>query len=379
MNIGMVLYPTFGGSGVVATELGMQLAAAGHTVHFISYDRPARLMCFSDNIFYQEVRPQNYPLFEFTPYESALVSKIVDVAQTDGLDILHVHYALPHASSAYMARSILKHYGCDLPFITTLHGTDITIVGKDASYKPIVEFSINQSNIITTVSESLRKDTYENFRIENDILVVPNFIDLARFNEQATHAFRDQWASQGEQVLIHVSNFRPVKRVWDTYEVFKRLRQEKKVRMLYVGDGPLRPKIADQVREDGYAAEVMFLGKQEVIEHILPMGDVFLMPSENESFGLAALEAMAAGLPVVATDTGGLPELIEHGKSGYLAPVGDVDQLTAYTRELLARPATLRNFSANALARAREFDLHNIVPLYEDCYNMALEGVVPCR
>lgn len=378
LRIGVVCYPTFGGSGVVATELGLAMAEKGHTVHFITYDRPVRLLSFSENVFYHEVRPQTYPLFEHTPYESALVSKIVDVARFEGLDLLHVHYALPHASVAYLARQILREYGCDLPFITTLHGTDITVVGRDDSYKPIVTFGINQSDAITTVSESLRAETLEYFPIRKPIEVVPNFIEVERYQPRTEDGLRQRIAAQGERVLIHVSNFRKVKRAPDVLEVFRLVREKIAARLMFVGDGPELHGIVKTVRELGLNKEVMFIGKQEAIEHILPLGDVFLLPSETESFGLAALEAMACGLPVIGSRAGGIPELVECGVSGFLSPVGDVEDMARNTLKILENPASLANFSAGALARARQFRVEAILPQYETLYRRVAAMRQPC-
>jgi N-acetyl-alpha-D-glucosaminyl L-malate synthase BshA len=301
-----------------------------------------RLLAFSERTIFHQVNPQAYPLFDFTPYESALVSKIVDVARHNGLDVLHVHYALPHASAAYMARQILREFGCELPFITTLHGTDITIVGRDNSYKPVVTFSINQSDVITSVSDSLRQETLQNFRITKPIEVVPNFIDLSRYPTHHESHFRRMVADDHQRVLMHVSNFRPVKRVGDVLEIFRRVREHTPVRLVFVGDGPEQPNLAREVRHAGLSSEVMFLGKQEAIEHILPMGDVFLLPSETESFGLAALEAMACGLPVVGSAAGGIPEVVRHGVDGFLAPVGDVDGMAQGVLRLLESAETLK-------------------------------------
>jgi len=372
MTIGIVCYPTFGGSGVVATELGKSLASRGHTVHFITYDRPVRLMEYAEGIFYHEVSPGKYPLFDHLPYESALVSAIVDVARHEGLDLLHVHYAIPHASAAYMAREVLKTYGIDIPVITTLHGTDITLVGKERSYKPIVTFSMNQSDALTSVSDSLRQDTYDSFEVTKPIEVVPNFIDTKRFTPGEVSAFRRKIAPHDERVLIHVSNMRKVKRVKDAFGMFMKLRERLPIKMIFVGDGPERSDLVRSVRKEGLSQDVIFLGRQEMMEHILPMADLFVQTSETESFGLAALEGMASGLPVVATNSGGQPELIEHGKSGLLSGVGDVEAMADNAFAILSEETTLRQFAEQAILRARSFDVTNVVPLYEDLYTRTL-------
>lgn len=374
MKIGIVCYPTYGGSGVVATELGKGLADKGHQVHFITYDRPVRLDKFASNIFYHQVNPEEYPLFEFLPYESALASKLVDVVRHAELDILHVHYAIPHASSTYMAQQILHEMGIDIPFVTTLHGTDITLVGKEEIYKPVVTFSINHSSGVTAVSDYLRKATLENFPVQKHIEVIPNFVDLKRFKRAAKNGFRSLLTPQGQKLLIHVSNFRRVKRVQDVYDVFVRLRERMPVRLLLVGDGPDRSPIERAAREQGLAEEVIFLGKQEVIEQILPVADLFLIPSEYESFGLAALEAMACGLPVLSTNAGGLPEVIDHGKSGYMANVGDVETMAELAFQILHNEDRYQQFCAAAYARAQDFDIAKVLPLYEAFYTKTLVG-----
>jgi len=373
MKIGIVCYPTFGGSGVVATELGKELALRNHTVHFITYDRPVRLSGFNRNVFFHQVNPQNYPLFQYVPYESALASKMVDVALHHQLDVLHVHYAIPHASSAYLAQSIMKDLGIYVPIITTLHGTDITLVGKDKAYLPVVTFSINRSDGVTSVSEYLKEATYANFNVQNEIEVIPNFIDTVRFN--ADYRCKDRrrcLASEEQPMLLHASNFRKVKRAMDVYNVFKIVSRQMNVKVIFVGDGPERYDIEDQARNDGYDEKVVFLGNQDVIEDVLPVGDLFLMPSENESFGLAALEAMACGLPVVGSDAGGLPELVENGISGYLCPIGDVEGMAKRTLEILSSPETHEVFSKNAVRRAHHFSKDNIIPRYEEFYQKVI-------
>jgi len=371
MKIGIVCYPTFGGSGVVATELGKELAERNYEVHFITYSQPVRLN-YDTNIFYHEVRMFDYPLFEYSPYESALTSKLVDVIVHEKLDLLHVHYAVPHASAAYMAKQIVATHGIQIPFITTLHGTDITLVGKDESYEPVVTFAINQSDGITAVSESLRDDTYRNFKINKEIEVIPNFIDLKRFAKQRKDHFRKAIAPFGEKIIVHTSNFRKVKRVEDVIMVFQKVIAELNAKLLIVGDGPERPAIERLSRETGVCEHVRFLGKQEAIEEVLSVADLFILPSESESFGLAALEAMACQVPVISSDAGGIPELNIHGKTGFLSKVGDVEQMAKNALMLLRDKNLLATFKVNALERAKEFDIRNITPFYERYYEKVL-------
>ena len=378
MKIGIVCYPTFGGSGVVATELGKELAARNHVVHFITYHQPVRLQGFNRNIFYHQVNPQNYPLFDYVPYESALASKMVDVTLHHHLDLLHVHYAIPHASSAFLAQSILQDMGVHVPFITTLHGTDITLVGRDKSYLPVVTFSINKSNGVTSVSDYLKDATYEHFAIRKEIEVIPNFVDLKRFDaSKRCPEWRNCFAENQEKVLLHASNFRKVKRTQDVYEIFKLVKSEMNVKLLLVGDGPDRQSLEERSRDEGYADSVIFLGNQDVIEDILPMGDVFIFPSENESFGLAALEAMACGLPVVGTHTGGLPELVQDGISGFLCTTGDIKDMAQKTLKILSSAENQRYFSKNAVARAVEFSNERIITQYERYYEKVLNEYSP--
>jgi len=374
MKIGIVCYPTFGGSGVVATELGKALAQKGHQVHFITYSQPARLDFFSENLFYHEVNIPAYPLFEYAPYELALASKMVDIVQFEKLDVLHVHYAIPHASAAFMAKQILKTKGIEIPVITTLHGTDITLVGKDASYEPVVTFSINQSDAVTAVSDDLRAETYRYFPIEKDILVIPNFINLDRFRKQRKDHFKSAIAPNGEKLLIHTSNFRGVKRIGDIIKVFHKVRQEIPAKLLLVGDGPERPRMEKMCRKLDICNDVRFLGKLEAVEEVLSIADVFIMPSEKESFGLAALEAMACEVPVISSNAGGLPELNINGVTGFVSEIGDVKDMVKNTLFLL-QDDQLPTFKANALARAKEFEISMIVPMYEDCYRQALDFV----
>ncbi len=369
MNIGIVCYPTFGGSGVVATELGKGLAQKGHNVHFITYKEPARLLdTFNENIFFHEVRLNDYPLFDYAPYETALASKLVDVAINDKLDIFHVHYAIPHASATYMARQILLQKGIDVPVITTLHGTDITLVGKDPTYEPVVTYSINQSCGVTAVSESLRKDTFAHFDIKNEIEVIPNFIDFSRFKKTNKDHFKKAIAPNGEKILVHTSNFRNVKRVEDVIHVFCKVSSQIPSKLLMIGDGPERQATEILARSLCASMDVRFLGKQEAVEELLAVADVFLMPSESESFGLAALEAMACEVPVVSSNAGGIPEVNIEGVTGYLLNVGDVEGMAQKTMELLRDDVKLAQFKKNAFAQAQKFDIRNILPIYEAFY-----------
>ncbi len=374
MNIGIVCYPTFGGSGVVATELGKALAQRGHRVHFITYSQPVRLDFFNENLFYHEVYVPAYPLFQFPPYELALTSKMVDIVQNEKLDVLHVHYAIPHASAAFMAKQILRARGIQIPVVTTLHGTDITLVGKDPSFEPVVTFSINQSDAVTSVSADLRRETYEYFAVEKDITVIPNFIDLQRFKKQEKSHFRAAIAPEGEKLLVHTSNFRTVKRVEDVLRIFCGVRQEIPAKLLLVGDGPDRSRMEKLARDLDCHRDLRFLGKLEAVEEVLSVGDLFLMPSENESFGLAALEAMACEVPVVSTNAGGIPELNVHGVTGTISEIGDVADMVKNALHILD-DEHLPRFKAAARARAEEFAVDKIVPLYEECYQRAIEAV----
>ncbi len=372
MKIGIVCYPTFGGSGVVATELGKALAKEGHEVHFITYSQPSRLDFLNENLFYHEVDFRSYPLFEYAPYELALASKMVSVVKNEKLDLLHVHYAIPHASAAYMAKQILKTEGIYIPVVTTLHGTDITLVGKDPSYEPVVTFSINQSDGVTSVSEDLRKETYEFFKITRDIEVIPNFIDLEKFKKQKKDHFKKAICPHGESLIVHTSNFRKVKRIKDVVDVFYNIQKEIPAKLLMIGDGPERAKAEKQAQELGITHDIRFLGKQEAVEEVLSVADLFLMPSEKESFGLAALEAMACEVPVISSNTGGLPELNIQGVTGFLSNVGDVEDMTRKALFVLDKN-NLPMFKENALKRAKEFDISNILPLYENYYEKILE------
>lgn len=367
MKIGIVCYPTYGGSGVVATELGKALAKVGHQVHFITYTQPSRLDFFNENIYYHEVSVSSYPLFQYLPYESALASKIVHVVKTEKLDLLHVHYAIPHASAAYMAKQILKSQGLDIPVITTLHGTDITLVGKDPSFEPVVTFSIQQSDGVTAVSESLRKETYEEFDITKEIEVIPNFIDLERFKKQRKDHFKIAICPNNEKLLMHTSNFRKVKRIEDVVQVFYRVKQQIPSKLLFVGDGPERTGIENLVRELGIQDDVRFLGKLDVIEEVLSLADLFLLTSEKESFGLAALEAMACEVPIISSDAGGIPEVNINGVTGFVSKIGDVDDM-AKNALFIMKDENIAAFKANALKQAQNFDIINILPQYEAFY-----------
>jgi N-acetyl-alpha-D-glucosaminyl L-malate synthase BshA len=372
MKIGIVCYPTYGGSGVMATELGIALAQRGHVVHFITSDRPFRLGGFETNVFYHQVNPEEYPLFQFAPYETALASKIVDVVRYHGLDLLHVHYAIPHAASALMARHILQSQGHYLPFVTTLHGTDITLVGQEPAYEPVVRYTIDQSDGVTAVSEYLRGVTCEVFGVERPIDVVPNFIDTQRFTISESESLRRCMAPNNEKILIHISNFRPVKRVPDVYAIFERLLERLPVKLMMVGDGPERSGLERIVRQNGHAEHVTFVGKVDAVEKILPLTDLFLMPSASESFGLAALEAMACGVPVVASDAGGLPECVVHGQTGYLAPVRDVAAMADHAWQILQDDDTHCAFRKAAHAHAQHFSIEHTVPQYEAVYARTL-------
>jgi N-acetyl-alpha-D-glucosaminyl L-malate synthase BshA len=376
MKIGIVCYPTFGGSGVVATELGKALAQKGHSIHFISYSQPVRLDFFSENISYHEVEVTNYPLFDYVPYESALTSKLVDVVRYERLDLLHVHYAIPHASAAYLAKLILAEHGIQIPIITTLHGTDITLVGRDAGFEPVVTFAINHSDGITAVSDSLRKDTIANFKISKPIEVIPNFIDLSRFSKKPKDHFKKAIAPLDERLLVHTSNFRKVKRVQDVVEVFRKVKAVIPAKLLLIGDGPERAGIEMMCRKLNLCEDIRFLGKQEAIEEILSVCDLFIMPSESESFGLAALEAMACQVPVISTNTGGLPELNIHGVTGFMSNVGDTDDMANNALKILKDNTVLQQFKQNALKRASEFDIHKILPRYEKYYHRIVEELL---
>jgi len=376
MKIGVVCYPTYGGSGVLATELGKGLARRGHDVHFITYSQPVRLNSFQNNVYYHEVRDADYPLFQYKPYDTALTSKLVDVVQYEKLDLIHVHYAIPHATVAYLAKKILLAQGRYIPTVTTLHGTDITLVGKNPAFRPVVEFAINKSDGVTAVSNSLRDDTMSQFDIKKDIRVIYNFIDLERFRKANKDHFKKAIAPDGEKILIHTSNFRKVKRVEDVIHIFKRVHDKIPSKLLLVGDGPERVNVERLCREMGICGDIRFLGKQEAVEELLAIGDLFLMPSASESFGLAALEAMACQVPVISSNIGGLPEVNIDGQTGFLSDVGNVDEMAANAIKILSNEDTLNLFKGNALTQAEQFDIENILPLYEEYYQEILKQSV---
>ena len=370
MRIGLVCYPTFGGSGVLATELGKALADEGHEVHFITYQQPVRLNVFNANIFYHEVSVPTYPLFDYPPYEVALASTMVDVIMNHDLDLLHVHYAIPHASAAFMAKQIVKQKnGRNIPVITTLHGTDITLVGKDKTYEPVVTFSINESDAITAVSQNLKDETYRSFAITKEIDVIYNFVDVNRFNKKPIDAFRKVIAPNGERIIIHASNFRKVKRVDDVVKIFSAIRKEMPAKLLMVGDGPERHAAEEFARELGIEDDIRFLGKQEQMEDILAVSDVFLLPSEYESFGLAALEAMAARTVVISTNAGGLAEINIQGITGFMSNVGDVASMSNHAINLLKNETALLKMKEAAYEQACLFDISKIIPMYEKLYS----------
>lgn len=375
VNIGITCYPVYGGSGVVATELGKALALRGHQIHFIAYSMPFRLAHVTENISFHEVAVNTYPLFEYPPYSLALTGKMADVAQFERLDLLHVHYAIPHATSAVLAREILREQGLRVPVFTTLHGTDITLVGQDPGFAPVVNHAINHSDGVTAVSEYLRSETERHFQVEAPIEVIPNFIDTTRFRRNENTAFKQAVCPDGGKVIVHVSNFRPVKRVEDVIRVFHRLAQEgMAVNLLMAGDGPDRASAERLARDLGVCGRIRFLGKQEPIEELLSIADVFLIPSGSETFGLAALEAMACNVPIVSSHIGGLPELNVDGETGFLCPLGDIDALTEKTRAILSDDALQRRLATNARRRAVEmFDQDQIVPMYEAYYERILE------
>ncbi|MDA9069705.1 N-acetyl-alpha-D-glucosaminyl L-malate synthase BshA [Flavobacteriaceae bacterium] len=372
MKIGIVCYPTFGGSGVVATELGLELSKRGHEIHFITYNQPVRLELISNNVHYHEVNVPEYPLFHYQPYELALSSKLVDMVKLHEIEILHVHYAIPHAYAAYMAKKMLQEEGIYLPIVTTLHGTDITLVGSHPFYKPAVTFSINKSDAVTTVSQSLKDDTLRLFDIKNDINVVPNFIDLEKYNHEFTDCQRAMMANDDEKIITHISNLRPVKRVQDVISVFYNIQKEMPAKLMFIGEGPEKEKVELRCQELGILDKVVFFGRSNEIDKILCFSDLFLLPSQTESFGLAALEAMASGVPVISSNTGGLPEVNIHGESGFLSNVGDIEDMTKNALYILSDETRLKTFKNNARKEALKFDLHAIVPQYEAIYEDTL-------
>lgn len=368
MNIGIACYPTFGGSGVLATELGKALAEKGHNVHFITYQQPVRLNEFHANIYYHEVHVPTYPLFDFPPYETALASTMVDVIMNNNLDIIHAHYAIPHASAAYMAKQIVQKQGKNVTVITTLHGTDITLVGRDKTYAPVVTFSINQSDVITAVSDNLRNETFKSFKIEKEIEVIHNFVDVKRFHKKPIDAFKKVIAPNKERVVLHASNFRKIKRVDDVVKIFAEINKVIPSKLIMIGDGPERTKAEELCRELNLCDDIRFVGKQVEMEDVLAIGDLFLLTSEYESFGLAALEAMAAEVPVISTNAGGLPEIMVDGECGYMGNVGDVTGMSKKAVSILKDDETLKKFKTGAMKQAERFDIHNIVPVYEKMY-----------
>lgn len=376
MNIGIVCYPTFGGSGVVATELGLELSKRGHEVHFMTYSQPVRLELLNSNVHFHEVNVPEYPLFHYQPYELALSSKLVDMVKLHKIDVLHVHYAIPHAYAAYMAKKMLHEEGIEVPIVTTLHGTDITLVGSHPHYKTAVTFSINKSDAVTSVSQSLKDDTLRLFDIKNEIKVIPNFIDLEKHVSHFTDCQRAMLADDNERVITHVSNFRPVKRIDDVIKVFYKIQKEIPAKLMMVGEGPEKEPAELLCEKLGIEDKVKFLGKSSEIDKILCFSDLFLLPSETESFGLAALEAMASGVPVISSNTGGIPEVNEHGISGYLSNVGDIDDMAKNALKILRDDTTLLKFKDQARAASHQFDIHTIVPFYEAVYNEALVNCI---
>lgn len=373
MKIGIVCYPTFGGSGVVATELGIELSKRGHEVHFITYKQPVRLELLGNNVHFHEVNVPEYPLFLYQPYELALSSKLVDMAKLHEIEILHVHYAIPHAYAAYMAKKMLQEEGIYIPIVTTLHGTDITLVGSHPYYKPAVSFSINKSDAVTSVSESLKKDTLRLFDITNTIHVVPNFIDLDKYQYHFTDCQRVMMANDNEKIITHISNFREVKQIPDVIKVFYNIQKEIPAKLMMVGDGPERAEAEILCKTLGITDKVIFFGNSHEIDKILCFSDLFLLPSLTESFGLAALEAMASGVPVISSNTGGIPEVNIHGVSGFLSNVNDVEDMSKNGIYILSDNARLQTFKANAKIEAKKFDIHQIVPMYEKIYEDTLK------
>lgn len=372
MKIGIVCYPTFGGSGVVATELGMALSKRGHEVHFITYKQPVRLEHLTGNIHFHEVNVPEYPLFHYQPYELALSSKLVDMVKLHEIEVLHVHYAIPHAYAGYIAKKMLEAEGIFLPMVTTLHGTDITLVGNHPFYKPAVTFSINNSDIVTSVSQSLKSDTLRLFQVKKEIEVVPNFIDTSKYIESVSNCSRNMLASREEKIITHVSNFRKVKRIDDVIKVFYLIQKEQKAKLVMVGQGPEREMAENMVADLKIENKVLFLGESNEIDKVLSFSDLFLLTSQSESFGLAALEAMANGVPVISTNTGGLPEVNKQGFSGYLSNVGAVEEMAKNALSILSSEENLQKFKQNARKQSYNFDILTVVPLYENLYKQAL-------
>jgi len=372
MKIGVVCYPTFGGSGVVATELGIELSKKGHEVHFITYSQPVRLDALSSNLHYHEVNVPDYPLFKYEPYELALSSKLFDVISKHKIDVLHVHYAIPHAYAAYMAKKILNENGYNIPIITTLHGTDITLVGNHPFYKPAVTFSINKSDIVTCVSKSLMEDTREFFGITKEIKVIPNFIDIDKYDKKHNLCERNMIADGDEKIIVHVSNFRPLKRIKDVLEIFKKINEKINSKLIMVGDGPDKKKAKEFLRKHNLKNKVIFLGKTNQVDEILCSSDLFLLPSEKESFGLAALEAMALKVPVISSNAGGLKDLNINGNSGYTSDVGDIDSMAQNAIKILTDSSLEKKYRTQAFENAKKYDIKKVIPLYEKIYNEAL-------
>jgi len=372
MKIGIVCYPTFGGSGVIATELGIELSKKGHEIHFITYSQPVRLDALSKNLHYHEVNVPDYPLFKYEPYELALSSKLYDVISKYKIDVLHVHYAIPHAYAAYMAKKILYVNGYKIPIITTLHGTDITLVGNHPFYKPAVTFSINKSDIVTSVSNSLKDDTREFFGIERDIEVIPNFIDIDKYDKKHNLCERNKIANGDEQIIVHISNFRPLKRVIDVLKIFDKISQKVNSKLIMVGDGPEKKKAKDFLRQNDLKNKVIFLGNTNEVDEILCSSDLFLLPSEKESFGLSALEAMALKVPVISSNVGGLKELNINGNSGFTSDVGDIDSMSNNAIKILSNENLKKKFKSQAFENAKKYDIKKVIPLYEDIYKKAI-------
>ena len=372
MKIGVVCYPTFGGSGVVATELGIELSKKGHEVHFITYSQPVRLDALSSNLHYHEVNVPDYPLFKYEPYELALSSKLFDVISKHKIDVLHVHYAIPHAYAAYMAKKILKENGYNIPIITTLHGTDITLVGNNPFYKPAVTFSINKSDIVTCVSKSLMEDTREFFGIKREIKVIPNFIDIDKYAKKHNLCQGNMLAQDDEKIIVHVSNFRPLKRIIDVLKIFEKINQKINSKLIMVGDGPDKKKAKDFLRKNNLKNKVIFLGKTSEVDEILCSSDLFLLPSEKESFGLAALEAMALKVPVISTNIGGLKDLNINGNSGYTSDIGDIDSMAENAIKILSDDSLEKKYRNQAFENAKKYDIKTVIPLYEKIYDQAL-------
>ena len=372
MRLGIICYPTFGGSGVIATELGIELSKRGHHVHFMAYKKPVRLDTTLERIHFHQVHVPDYPLFHYQPYELALSSALVDMVRLHKIELLHVHYAIPHAYAAYMAKQMLAEQQIDIPIVTTLHGSDITLVGSHPFYKPAVTFSINNSDVVTSVSESLKLDTENIFNIKREIHVVPNFIDIQKYERLRNTCSREQLVGPDEHLLAHVSNFRPVKRVNDVLSVFAEVNKKLNSRLILVGDGPERQSAEKYASELGLSDSVHFVGKSNDVYKILCSSDLFLLPSQTESFGLAALEAMAARTPVITTDQGGLPEVVENESSGYLCSCGDVDAMANHAIDVLSDANKLQQFTTAAFERAKTFDIHKIIPMYIQLYEKTL-------